>query len=187
MEVSVSIESTINGVIAVEGGFVDHPSDPGGATNMGITEATARANGFLGDMRALPRSTAYAIYYTRYVVGPNFDDIAAIDPKVGEELIDTGVNVGTDRAAKWFQHALNGLNERGKAYPNITEDGDIGPATITAFKAFRARRGAFATIIMLRALDAQQGGHYLGLAQNDSRFEDFLNGWLLNRIGNVAA
>lgn len=183
----MTIQSIIDGVIAVEGGYVDHPSDPGGATNFGITQATARANGFLGDMRVLPRSTAYSIYYTRYVVGPNFDDVLAIDPKVGEELIDSGVNAGTGRAAKWFQHALNGLNERGRAYPNIAEDGDIGPGTIKAFTAFRSRRGANATRIMIRALDAQQGAHYLSLTQDDSKFEDFLAGWLLNRVGNVAA
>lgn len=183
----MSIETIINGVIDVEGGFVDHPSDPGGATNMGITEAVARANGYMGDMRKLPRSTAYSIYYTRYVVGPNFDDIMLIDPKVAEELIDSGVNAGTDRAAKWFQSALNGLNERGKAYPDIGVDGDIGTGTLDAFKAFRARRGKSATLIMLRALDAYQGYHYLSLGKDNSKFEDFLNGWLLNRIGNVPA
>lgn len=183
----MTIESIINGVIEIEGGYVDHPSDPGGATKHGITEKVARANGYLGHMRDLPRSTAYAIYHTRYVVGPNFDDVAAIDPKVAEELIDTGVNAGTDRAAKWYQEALNGLNERGKAYPDIKVDGDIGPGTIAAHKAFRARRGKAATAIMLRALDAYQGYHYLTLARDNSKFEDFLNGWLLNRIGNVLA
>lgn len=183
----MTIQSIIDGVIAVEGGFIDHPSDPGGATKFGITERVARANGYQGPMKDLPRSTAYAIYHTRYVIGPNFDDIAAIDPKVAEELIDSGVNAGTDRAAKWFQECLNSLNERGKAYPAIGEDGDIGAATIRAFNAFRARRGKSATLIMLRALDAKQGGHYLSLAKGDSKFEDFLNGWLLHRIGNVAA
>ena len=158
----MSIEAIINGVIEVEGGYVNHPSDPGGATNMGSTEAGARSAGYKGDMRNLPRSTAYSIYYTRYVVAPNFDDVFARDPKVAEELIDSGVNAGTDRAAKWFQAALNSLNRR---------------------KA----RGKSATAIMLRALDALQGAHYMSLAKGNSKFEDFLNGWLLNRIGNVAA
>lgn len=183
----MTIHSIIDGVIEVEGGFVDHPSDPGGATKFGITERVARANGYKGPMRDLPRSTAFAIYHTRYVVGPNFDDVAAVDEKVAEELIDSGVNAGTDRAATWFQEALNSLNERGKAYPAIGEDGDIGAGTMRAFKAFKARRGKAATLIMLRALDAKQGAHYLSLAQDDSKFEDFLNGWLLNRLGNVVA
>ncbi len=183
----MTIQSIIDGVIAVEGGFVDHPSDPGGATKYGITEKVARANGYSGAMRDLPRTTAFAIYHTRYVVGPNFDDIAAIDEKVAEELIDSGVNAGTNRAATWFQECLNSLNERGKAYPEIGEDGDLGPATLRTFKAFKARRGKSATLIMLRALDAKQGAHYMALAKDNSRFEDFLNGWLFNRIGNVVA
>ena len=183
----MSIESIINGVIDVEGGYVNHPSDPGGATNMGITEKVARANGYKGDMRNLPRSTAYQIYFTRYVVGPNFDDVMARDPKVAEELIDTGVNAGTDRAAEWFQMALNGLNRRGKDYADIKVDGDIGAATLKAYDAFRQARGRTATIIMLRALDAYQGYHYLTLAKDNSKFEDFLSGWLLHRVGNVVA
>jgi lysozyme family protein len=181
----MTIQQIIDGVIEVEGGFVDHPSDPGGATRFGITERVARANSYKGDMRFLPRSTAYAIYHTRYVVGPNFDDVYAIDPKVGEELVDSGVNAGTERAATWFQQALNALNERGKAYPNIAEDGDLGPGTMKAWAAFRARRGARATAIMVKCLDGFQIAHYLTLAKGDSKFEDFLNGWIDNRIGNV--
>ncbi|MEW6627618.1 MAG: glycosyl hydrolase 108 family protein [Pseudomonadota bacterium] len=183
----MSIEAIINGVIEVEGGYVNHPSDPGGATNMGITEAVARSAGYKGDMRNLPRSTAYSIYYTRYVVAPNFDDVFARDPKVAEELIDSGVNAGTDRAAKWFQAALNSLNRRQADYPDINEDGDVGGKTLASFDAFRKARGKSATAIMLRALDALQGAHYMSLAKGNSKFEDFLNGWLLNRIGNVAA
>lgn len=181
-----TIQKIIDGVIAVEGGYVDHPNDPGGATKYGITEAVARANGYRGHMRDLPRSTAFQIYYTRYVVGPNFDDVAAIDEKVAEELIDTGVNAGQERAAEWFQEALNGLNSRGADYPDIKVDGDIGTGTLGAFTAFKRRRGSAATLIMLRALDALQGAHYMHLARENSKFESFLNGWLLNRIGNVA-
>lgn len=176
----------IDGVIAVEGGYVNNPNDPGGATNFGITEAVARANGYVGDMRNLPRSTAFQIYYMRYVVGPNFDDVALIDEKVAEELIDTGVNAGQDRAAKWFQMALNGLNDRERDYKDIAVDGDLGPASMGAFRAFKKRRGVDATHIMLAALDAFQGYHYLTLAKDNSKFETFLNGWLRHRIRNVA-
>ncbi len=182
-----TIKKIIDGVIAVEGGYVHNPNDPGGPTKYGITEAVARANGYHGEMRDLPRSTAFAIYHTRYVIGPNFDDVARLDEHVAEELIDTGVNAGQDRAAKWFQEALNGLNSRGADYPDVAVDGDVGPGTLRAFAAFKRRRGGAATTIMLRALDALQGAHYMRLARDNSKFETFLNGWLLNRIGNVAA
>lgn len=180
------IKAIIDGVIAVEGGYVDHPSDPGGATKFGITERVARASGYTGHMRDLPRSTAFNIYWLQYVVAPNFDDVAEIDAQVAEELIDTGVNAGQKRAAQWFQEALNAFNERGRTYPNIAEDGALGPASLAAFRAFKKRRGAAATRAMLGALDALQGGHYLRLADNDSKFEDFAFGWFAHRIRNVA-
>lgn len=181
-----NIKRIIDGVIAVEGGYSDHSSDPGGATKYGITERVARASGYTGSMRDLPRSTAFQIYWLQYVVAPNFDDVAAIDPAVAEELIDTGVNAGQKRAATWFQEALNAFNERGRAWPNIAADGDIGKATIGAFQAFKRRRGVGATHAMLGALDALQGAHYLRLADNDSKFEDFAFGWFAHRIRNVS-
>ena len=104
---------------------------------------------------------------------------------VAEELIDTGVNTGPSRASKWFQEALNAFNERGRAYPNIAVDGDVGPGTISAFQAFKRRRGAGGTKAMLGALDALQGAHYLRLASDDSKFEDFVFGWFVHRIRNV--
>lgn len=186
LELNTGIKSIIDGVIAVEGGFVDHPSDPGGATKYGITQTVARANGYEGDMRDLPQSTAFQIYWLKYVVAPNFDDVAELDEKIAAELIDTGVNAGTKRASQWFQQALNAFNERARAWPNVTVDGSIGPATIEAFKAFKKRRGETGTRAMLGALDALQGGHYLALASNDSKFEDFAFGWFAHRIRNVA-
>jgi lysozyme family protein len=183
--VSDAIKRIIDGVIAVEGGYVDHPNDPGGPTMYGITQAVARTNGYNGPMRELPRSTAFQIYYTRYVVGPNFDDVFALDERVAEELIDSGVNAGTQRAATWFQEALNALNNRAADYPDVKVDGDIGQGTLSAFAAFKRRRGSSSTMIMLRALDALQGAHYLHLARDNSKFESFLNGWLHHRIENV--
>ena len=180
------LKAIIDGVIAVEGGFVDHPSDPGGATNYGITERVARANGYTGHMRDLPRSTAFQIYWLKYVVGPNFDDVAVLDERVAEELIDTGVNAGQKRAATWLQEALNAFNMRGRLYANIAEDGDIGPATLGALRAFLKRRGKAGSVALVRAMDALQGGHYLRLADDDSRFEDFAFGWFAHRIGNAA-
>lgn len=180
------IKKIIDGVIAVEGGYSDNANDPGGPTMYGITQAVARANGYNGPMRNLPRSTAFQIYHLRYVVAPNFDDVAEIDESVAEELIDSGVNAGQGRAAQWFQIALNSLNNREADYKDIKVDGDLGPGSINAFRAFKKRRGGDATHIMLAALDAQQGYHYLTLAKDNSKFETFLNGWMRNRVRNVS-
>lgn len=58
----MNIEQFLNELIQREGGYVNDPTDRGGATKYGITEAVARANGFKGNMRDLPLDTAKAIY-----------------------------------------------------------------------------------------------------------------------------
>lgn len=56
----------IEDVIDREGGYVDHPADRGGATRYGITQAVARAEGYTGAMRDLPRALAARIYRRHY-------------------------------------------------------------------------------------------------------------------------
>ena len=56
MEEVVDVVGLVDGVIDREGGFVDHPADKGGPTCFGITQAVARAHGYAGPMRLLPRS-----------------------------------------------------------------------------------------------------------------------------------
>lgn len=179
------LQTIINAVIQREGGYVDNPHDPGGATNFGITKAMARANGYTGDMRDFPRSLAVSIYQRRYITAPHFDQVAAIDLDVAAELIDAGVNCGQARAAEWLQTALNAFNKRATIYANVTVDGVIGDATLAALRAYKARRWAMGTVVLVAALTAQRGCHYLALSHDDSKFEDFTFGWFA-RIAKAA-
>ena len=61
-------EQIIDQVIAAEGGYSNNPSDKGGETMYGITMAVARANGYSGPMKDMPRSVAVAIYSKRYIL-----------------------------------------------------------------------------------------------------------------------
>lgn len=182
----MTIDQMIDGILDREGGYVDHPSDPGGRTNFGITERVARANGYTGHMRSLPKGAAREIYRREYIEKPGFLGIAEIDPQVAEEVIDSGVNAGSKRAALWFQQALNVLNRRQVDYPDIAEDGDVGQRTLSAFQALRRKRGeAKARQLMLKALNGLQFMHYYGLAKGGTKFEDFMPGWLDSRIGSL--
>lgn len=178
-----TIDKMIDDTIGKEGGYSNHPADTGGATRWGITQRVARANGFDGDMRTLPRETAITIYKNQYLIKPGFADVAAISETVGAELFDTGVNTGPARPILWFQMALNALNNGGKLYGDIAEDGDIGPATLKAFAAYRKARGAEADIVMLKALNALQGAFYLEISRNRVANEAFTFGWLRTRVG----
>lgn len=178
----MSIDSMIETTIGKEGGYSNHPSDTGGPTRWGITERVARANGYSGDMRTLPRETAVAIYRSEYAIKPGFAAVAAINSAIGEEMFDTGVNMGVAWPPLFLQAALNGLNGQGKLYPDIVEDGDIGPTTLRTLSAYLAKRGAEGARVMLAALNVQQGARYLALATKRQKNEDFLYGWLKNRV-----
>lgn len=178
----MTIESMIEATIGKEGGYSNHPNDTGGETMWGITVAVARRNGYTGPMRDLPREKAVAIYRQEYAIRPGFAAVAEISPMVGEELFDSGVNFGPARPSLWFQQALNGLNNGGKLYPDIAEDGDIGPGSLAAFKAYRAARGAEADSVMLKALNCLQGAKYIELARTRGANESFLFGWLRTRV-----
>lgn len=172
-------------VFAHEGGFVDNEDDPGGATNHGCTEAVVRAEGITTPMRELTREQCRQIYIKRYIEDPGFLPIVELAPAVGHELIDTGINAGPRRPACWFQQGLNAFNRKGRDYPDITEDCDIGPGTIGAYRALQARRGEVkACELMVKYLDGQQLAHYGRLARQP-RFETFMVGWVDTRIGNA--
>ena len=180
----LDVGALIDALIEREGGYVNHPADRGGPTNYGITEAVARAHGYRGAMRRLPREEAAAIYKRLYWLRPRFDAVAARSQAIAGELFDTGVNMGPAVAATFLQRALSALNRDRSDYPDLVPDGRIGPATLAALDAFLAIRGkAPGEAVLLRALDALQGERYIRLAERRPANEAFLYGWLANRIG----
>ena len=180
----MDVDELIDALIEREGGYSNHPSDRGGPTNYGITEAVARAHGYSGSMRNLPREEAAAIYRRLYWLRPRFDQVAKRSKKVAGELFDTGVNMGPAVAATFLQRALSALNRDRKDYPDLVPDGRIGAATLSALDTFLQIRGkAGGEAVLLRALDALQGERYIRLAERRPANEAFLYGWLANRLG----
>lgn len=180
-----SVNAMIDELIGREGGYSNHPSDRGGATRWGVTEQVARAYGYKGDMRELPREKAFDIYLHRYYVDVRFDQVAAVFPRVGAELFDTGVNMGQEIAARFLQRALNLLNRQASAWPDIKVDGNIGQMTIQAARSLRAARGARGETVLLKALDGFQTCRYAEITEARPANEDFFFGWLDNRIGQA--
>jgi lysozyme family protein len=179
MDVGILIDALIDR----EGGYVANAADRGGPTCWGITEAVARRQGYDGDMRALPRDEAAAIYRRLYWLRPRFDAVGERAPALAAELFDTGVNMGPAVAVGFLQRALNALNRGGGDYADIALDGVIGPKTLGALDAFLARRGVEGEAVLTTAIDALQGARYVGLAEQRPADEAFVYGWLKNRVG----
>lgn len=165
-----------------EGGYVNDPKDSGGETNYGITVGVARAFGYTGSMREMPRSTAIAIYRTRYWDSLSLDTIERRAPSVAVKLFDIAVNMGAGRAAEFLQRTLNVLNDGGATYADLKVDGAVGPATLAAFDAYLDKRFAHGELVLTRALNALQGAYYIELAERRPKDERFVYGWLLNRV-----
>lgn len=170
-------KEVIDAVIAAEKGYVDHPDDRGGPTNWGITQAVARANGYTGHMRGLPEALAREIYERRYIREPKFDLIYEVSPKIGMELIDTGVNMGPAKPAEFLQRWLNGFNFDGSKYSDLFVDGRVGAVTASTLKAFLKWRGEKGTTALLRGLNSSQGERYLAIAEANVSQRKFLFGW----------
>lgn len=116
-------------VLKYEGGYVDHPKDPGGPTNKGITQAVYdnwRKSQSLSiqSVRGIADSEVAAIYKNLY-----WDRISGdlLPSGVDFAVFDFAVNSGVSRAAKTLQ-----------AVVGVTQDGVIGPATILATKTYVA-------------------------------------------------
>lgn len=111
-------------VFKVEGGYVDHPRDPGGATNLGVTIATLRAwrkrPVSKADVKALTKEEATAIYKAQY-----WDKVAGDDLPAGLDyaMFDFGINSGPSRAVKFLQQILG-----------VKADGVIGVMTLEAVR-----------------------------------------------------
>lgn len=173
----------IAAVFAVEGGYVNNPKDPGGATNHGVTEAVARKNDYKGHMRDLPKEFAADIAYKDYIKAPGYEPLLELSPTLAHKLIDIGYNAGPGRSSRWLQIAINSLNRGGQDYADIAVDGRVGPATINAYKNLAKRRGETkACELVLKVLEGQQAQHYLSLRH----LETFMIGWVDHRLGNVS-
>ncbi|SDG36635.1 glycoside hydrolase family 108 protein [Pelagibacterium luteolum] len=156
-------------ILKHEGGYVDHPADPGGATNMGITHKTlARWRGVSpwwdvpkSEVAALTRAEAAAIYKAQY-----WDRSKAGSMPAGLDLalFDYAVNSGPDRAIRALQ-----------ALVGVVQDGFVGPVTLAAI----AKRD---TRTLVEALCDQR----MSFLQRLSTWASFGRGWT-SRVADIRA
>lgn len=132
-----SVTDIANEIVAREGGFVNDPADPGGATNHGVTLATLRRLGVdvtgdgsidTTDVKALSEARAAQIFVDFYFRRPGLQNLPDC---VQASVFDMYVNAGQN-AVKILQRLLGELGQ------DVTEDGQIGPRTCAAAHAAAA-------------------------------------------------
>lgn len=172
-------------LLPVEGGYVNHPSDRGKETYKGISrrfhpqwkgwaiiDALRKEPGFPKNLTNHPvlQELVQSFYKSEFWDKLQGDRIN--EQRIADELFDSGVNMGIATAVRFLQGSLNVLNRNGRLFPDIERTGVLGPKTLAQLNAFTE------TDMLLRALNAYQGAHYIAICERDPSQEDFFRGWI---------
>lgn len=153
-----NFEEAFRVLIGHEGGYVNHPRDPGGETKYGITK---RSYPHLS-IRGLTLADAQGIYRNDFWNKIHGDDLPY---GVAFELFDGAVNSGAGQAVRWMQRAAG-----------VADDGLIGPVTLAAWNAADPV-----------ALAARYNGHRLQFYTDLRTWPTFGKGWARRVAGNLKA
>ena len=143
-----------------EGGYVNHPSDPGGETNYGITKSVARQYGFKGSMKDIPMSIVEKIYKDQYWDAMSCDNF---EFAIAFHMFDAAVNHGLINARKLIQRAVN-----------VKDDGIIGSISLAAIRKTPQ-------LLFVNSFMAERISFYTKI----STFPTFGRGWMSRMVDNL--
>lgn len=175
-------EAAIEQTLKHEGGFVDDPVDPGGATNWGVSLRFARSIGLLdadqdgwadldvdhdgdidaADIAKLTREQAVDVYFWHFWKTGDYD---RYPPFAGAKAFDLAVNAGPRQAAKITQRALRACGQ------TLVDDGAVGPKTFAALETVSGRE-------LLFAMRSEAAGFYRTLIAQRPKLSKYRRGWL---------
>lgn len=170
-------ESALKFVLAHEGGFVNNPNDPGGATNKGISlrflkglsVSELKEFGIFEEpdietIRNLSDDQVAKIYLKEFWEVAPFERIQS--QELCNYLFDMSVNLGVSPAIKCVQRATWAIM---KLWENLIDDGILGEKTLTAIK--------MCGWMLLPVLRAERANFYRNLVDKYPEKKEFLNGW----------
>jgi len=162
---STQLTSALKFVLRWEGGFVDHPDDPGGRTNKGVTQKVydqwrARQGAAPQDVKLISEDEVRSIYETGYWLAARCE---LLNDPLSLVQFDTAVNMGVGRAVRFLQGAAN-----------CAVDGDFGSGTAKAVA--ECDHGE----VVIRYCDAREA-FYGRLIEKNPKLAVFKKGWL-NRL-----
>lgn len=148
----MNFDEAFTKLLGHEGGYSNHPNDPGGETMWGITKRVAVEAGYTGAMKDLPKAYAMAIYRDRYWDSIQID---LLPPDARFAVFDAAVNSGIVQATKWLQRAVN-----------VEDDGLLGRITLLAAKNLPGT-----------TIAARISGHRQMFMTDLPQWKDFGRGW----------
>ncbi len=164
----MNVDEIAREIVAREGGFVNDPADPGGATKYGVTIGTMRALGLdvtgdgritVEDVRALTRADAVRIFRQRYFHAPRIDLLPEpLQPSVFDMQVNAGAN-----AVRILQRLLAEFEEP------VTVDGLIGSQTAEAAKRAFEKAGQY----LVDAYAIARRNYYFRLADRKPAMRKF--------------
>lgn len=165
---SAAFNDALPFILRWEGGFVDHPADPGGRTNKGVTQRVydrwrERQGKPAQDVKLIQDGEVHAIYEADYWIPPRCDLLAQPLDLV---QFDTAVNMGPGRAVRFLQTAVG-----------CGVDGDFGPGTERAVAACDPGTA------VARYCDVREQ-FYRRIVANKPSQQVFLKGWM-NRLNSL--
>lgn len=169
-----NFELAIPIILKHEGGFADDKTDPGGATNFGISLRYLKTLGELGDIdgdgdvdyfdvKNMTRDQAIDFYKKHWWDKYNYTLIT--DQEVATKVFDTAVNMGHSQAIKLVQRACNSLTCQ------LVDDGILGVNTLSAINQLEE-------MALLIAIKQQCVNFYLELIKRKPEFIKYKYGWL---------
>ena len=174
-----------------EGGYANDPTDVGGETYKGVSRRYHPSWPGWSIIDSYKNKPGFpnSAYGDKQLDGmvksfykSNFWDVNLLDQfksqNIANEMFDTGVNMGSYRAAIFLQRSLNVLNNNGKIYENVVEDGKVGFKTIKAMNLCIAYRG---DSYLFKVMNILQGMHYIDFMSRSPVQQKFAYGWF-NRV-----
>jgi type VI secretion system secreted protein VgrG len=165
-------EYALNILLQDEGGYSDDVDDPGGATNLGITQEDLidyhQKLGLPANVKDLTREDAAKFYKIMWWDRFHYEAINSLD--IGTKVFDLAVNIGACEAHKLLQRALVRCG-----YSTMTIDGILGPKTIAATNecTLHGREDDLMTELCEGAAN-----YYATITEEDPKLYKFLKGWL---------
>ena len=154
-----------------EGGFTDDPDDPGGATNLGITQndlsLVASKLHLPANVQSLTRNDAATYYKAIWWDRHNYNAINSLI--IATKVFDIAVNMGAERAHTLLQKALHCVGY------GLKLDGILGAKTIAATNecCLHGRQDD-----LLDELREESVHYYQLITEENPKLYKFLKGWL---------